>query len=35
LQLTSLLYALYWLNALVSYGHWRRELGAGSAGATA
>ena len=26
LHLTSLLYALYWLNALVSFGHWRREL---------
>ncbi len=27
LHLTSLLYAGYWLNAIVSFVHWRRELG--------
>lgn len=26
LQLTSLLYAAYWVNALISCRHWRREL---------
>lgn len=26
LHLTSILYAAYWLNAIVSWSHWRREL---------
>ena len=32
LHLTSLLYAGYWLNAIVSFVHWRRELGAKNLG---
>jgi len=26
LELTSLLYACYWVNAIVSFRHWRSEL---------
>jgi nicotinamide mononucleotide transporter len=31
LQLTSLLYAVYWVNALISLRHWRAELAVPSA----
>ena len=33
LQLTALLYAVYWVNALISLRHWRSDLAAGSSGA--
>jgi nicotinamide mononucleotide transporter len=35
LHLTSVLYAAYWVNALVSFWHWRRELSGQGAGAGA
>jgi nicotinamide mononucleotide transporter len=35
LHLTSVLYAVYWINALVSFWHWRRELSGQGQGAGA
>jgi nicotinamide mononucleotide transporter len=35
LHLTSLLYAVYWLNAAISWRHWRRELSSSHVGVAA